>query len=435
MESPQAFTLDGKFYQAGTDNLLLDSAVGVRIQILNHVKTCLLYEEAQVVDTVTSAGNFSIQTGSFLGASKRTLNDPGLTMAEVVQNGSLITTGKLLSNLSLACSNASSLSALSRSVRYIRIYVDPSSAPEEVLTPDIRLESVPTALVSETLQGLGKSSFLQVSPSDNLSQLNLQSLFTGANFTKLTDLISGTSTQYVLSSGANFSPSGAMNFNSQRITNLASPTSGGDAANKTYVDGQIGGRSVSATISTLGAGDTGKVLTWTGAQWTASTVSTTDATKLPLAGGTMTGTITMDGNSIFNTGYITMAANNYLQLSSRTSTPAGLTSSHEGVMWYDSVADVIKYWDGDSAETVGTGTGTVTSVTSANGDISIATGTSTPVLTLNSGTAANQIVKLDGSSRLPAVDGSQLTGLTAAQIPNLDAAKITSGTIGSARLG
>ena len=41
------------------------------------------------------------------------------------------------------------------------------------------------------------------------------------------------------------------------------------------------------------------------------------------------------------------------------------------------------------------GTGSVTSVSSANTDISVANPTTTPVLTLNSGTGANQIVKLD----------------------------------------
>jgi len=59
----------------------------------------------------------------------------------------------------------------------------------------------------------------------------------------------------------------------------------------------------------------------------------------------------------------------------------------------------------------GAGGGTVTEVTSANADIAVATGTTTPELTLNSGTGADQIVKLDGTAKLPAVDGSQLTNL------------------------
>jgi hypothetical protein len=57
------------------------------------------------------------------------------------------------------------------------------------------------------------------------------------------------------------------------------------------------------------------------------------------------------------------------------------------------------------------GSGAVTSITSANGDATITNPTTTPVITLNTGTGANQIVKLDGSGKLPAVDGSNLTAL------------------------
>lgn len=61
----------------------------------------------------------------------------------------------------------------------------------------------------------------------------------------------------------------------------------------------------------------------------------------------------------------------------------------------------------------GGGSGTVTNVSSANSDASVANPTTTPVITINTGTTANKIVKLDGSAKLPAVDGSQLTGLSA----------------------
>jgi len=56
----------------------------------------------------------------------------------------------------------------------------------------------------------------------------------------------------------------------------------------------------------------------------------------------------------------------------------------------------------------GGGSGTVTSVSSANGDISVATGTTTPLLTLNSGTGANQIVKRDGSGNIADLSGYAL---------------------------
>ncbi len=57
------------------------------------------------------------------------------------------------------------------------------------------------------------------------------------------------------------------------------------------------------------------------------------------------------------------------------------------------------------------GSGTVTSVSSANADIAVATGSSTPILTLNSGTGNNQIVKLTSAGKYPAVDGSLITNL------------------------
>jgi hypothetical protein len=58
----------------------------------------------------------------------------------------------------------------------------------------------------------------------------------------------------------------------------------------------------------------------------------------------------------------------------------------------------------------------VTSVSSANTDIAVANGSTTPQLTLNSGTGANQIVKLNGTAQLPAVDGANLTNVSASKI-------------------
>ena len=73
--------------------------------------------------------------------------------------------------------------------------------------------------------------------------------------------------------------------------------------------------------------------------------------------------------------------------------------------------------------------GTVTNVSSPNTDIGVLNGSTTPSLTLNSGTAggvgdANKIAKLDGSGVL-----------ALNMIPNISAAKITSGTLGVAQGG
>lgn len=59
------------------------------------------------------------------------------------------------------------------------------------------------------------------------------------------------------------------------------------------------------------------------------------------------------------------------------------------------------------------GSGSVSSVSSANSDIGVADGLTTPVLTLNSGTGPDQIVKLDGTGKMPAVDGGALSNITA----------------------
>lgn len=75
------------------------------------------------------------------------------------------------------------------------------------------------------------------------------------------------------------------------------------------------------------------------------------------------------------------------------------------------------------------GSGTVTSVSSANADIGVANGTTTPTLTLNVGTGANQIIKLNGTSQLPAVSGNLLTSLNAANISG--AVPIANGGTGS----
>ena len=73
----------------------------------------------------------------------------------------------------------------------------------------------------------------------------------------------------------------------------------------------------------------------------------------------------------------------------------------------------------------GGGSGTVTSIASGTG----LTGgpiTGTGTFAVDVGTSANQIVQLDGSAKLPAVDGSALT--------NLNATNLSSGTVAAARL-
>lgn len=77
--------------------------------------------------------------------------------------------------------------------------------------------------------------------------------------------------------------------------------------------------------------------------------------------------------------------------------------------------------------------GSVTNVSSANSDISVASSTTTPVLTLNSGLAASQIVKRDVGAFIPITSGSRIGSIAsndiALQAATFNMYKYTSGSI------
>ncbi|WP_413575794.1 hypothetical protein ACLVWU_15615 [Bdellovibrio sp. HCB290] len=109
----------------------------------------------------------------------------------------------------------------------------------------------------------------------------------------------------------------------------------------------------------------GQVATWTIVGWGCQTPSSTDATKLPLAGGTMSGAIDMANQNITNIGYMTMAANRSLHVSNNASDPS-LTGADTGKIWYNTTSNELKYWNGSAAIAVGS---TGAAITSLTGDV------------------------------------------------------------------
>ncbi|MGZ3770417.1 MAG: beta strand repeat-containing protein [Bdellovibrio sp.] len=110
------------------------------------------------------------------------------------------------------------------------------------------------------------------------------------------------------------------------------------------------------TAGTYGSGSLIPIIT-TDAQGRITGVTTLaplDATKLPLAGGTMTGALDMGSQDITNAGNISMAASKTLGLSSNASDPA---TPSAGQVWYNSTSNVIKYYDGSSVKSLGTSSG------------------------------------------------------------------------------
>ncbi len=189
-EAPQSVTLDGVLYRKGTTSPLTDSNVQLKIQILNPTATCLLYEESQTVDTSTTKGYFNIQVGSSLASPKRAVTDPGNLMARIFQNAVAIPAANAPSQ---TCAGLSYVPAAA-DIRYCRITVTPSSTSvADVLTPDILMNSVPQAIVAQSLQGLERAQVLVVNTAGgvSLSQSNLETAFTGTAWTNLQSILSG----------------------------------------------------------------------------------------------------------------------------------------------------------------------------------------------------------------------------------------------------
>jgi hypothetical protein len=281
-ELAQTFTLDGQLLAVGTDQPLLDTNAKIVIEVLDPSKNCLLYEEQQFVNTVTSNGYFNVSVGSSLLATKRTTNDPGLTIAQIYQNNAAVTA----SNAPGKTCPSGTYTPAATDDRYFRLIVTPSATNvADTLSPDTVLDSVPMAIVAQTLQGLVPSQFLQIGSGD-LSQANLQSVFATGNATKLETLLSVPPANYVTVSGTN----GTVQLPS--VSGPTSPAAGEiwyDSGSLKFYNGAtvqtLSAAGGSVTSITAGTGLSGGTITSSGTIALASTAVTAaaygSATQVP----------------------------------------------------------------------------------------------------------------------------------------------------------
>lgn len=188
----QTFTIEGELYDSPTGDTPFTALGTLTVKILSPDKNCVLYAERQNIDTTSSNGAFHIEVGSNTGVVKRLAGvDPGNTMAEVFQNVSAISAS------GASCPGVTTFtpSVLGGQGRYIQITLTPTASgiPDD-LSPEIYLGSVPSALVSQTLQGKGPASFLNLETVPDLTQTNLEDVFSTINFPILQSLLAGTST-------------------------------------------------------------------------------------------------------------------------------------------------------------------------------------------------------------------------------------------------
>ncbi|RZA06373.1 MAG: hypothetical protein EOP11_10545, partial [Proteobacteria bacterium] len=241
-ETPASFTLDGTLYDspAGT-HVLRDASANIRVQILPPSGPCILYDEQQTVDTSNSEGAFSIQVGSTVGSSRRVGgSDSANSMANVYQNKNSISGN----------ANGCTYSPLAGDARRVRVIVTSTSGTPDVLTPDMVLSSVPSALVAETLQGVGRGGFLQLG-AGSLTQSNAENIFSSTNYPTLTSLLAGGSPSssggYAINAGTG--GSGGIDFNVNGSTKVAIANNGNFSVDN-------GSFFVNATTNRVGIGTT-----------------------------------------------------------------------------------------------------------------------------------------------------------------------------------
>ena len=325
-ESAQTITLDGTLYsQDDFSSVLLDGSAQLKIQILDPSKTCVLYEETQVVNTTTTQGKFNIQVGSVTGAGKRSGDDPGHAMSTILQNV-----------VNITATNGTCVGGVynptSGDARHLRLEVTPSSTGVPiVMSPDMTVSSIPNALVCESIQGLDRDKLLEFGA-------HINAAMTAANALKLFD--------------------------------------GSDAGTLHHHDGEYAKLSSSNSISM-------------GSQQTIGFGEFTNAQETTLT--------------------------------------AGLGAADAGKTWYNSDTDKLMYWDGSTAQEIGSGGGgAVTSVFGRTGVVAATAGDYTATQITNS--ASGDIAAVTVQAAINELDGEKLslTGGTMTGVLAMGANKVTS---------
>jgi trimeric autotransporter adhesin len=426
-------TFHGKIYLPDGVTPVSSATTQFRIQVRTPgTENCLLWEEQQTRDLSATNGVFTL---TIADSTEPTLiaNVLPFTLERVFSNRTNFTglTG---------CSVGSTFNPSSADGRNLQVYFKEAPADPWEQMPLTKINFVPLSLNSVQLAGYDASEFLKIDPLSSYTTL------TAANVNTLVDIISGATTQYLKPSSA-FSgdvtgTSSTTVVEKIRGTNVVAtaPTTGqvlkyngtnwapaaddtGSTGDASYAAKGIVQINTDQTTSGLfiasgvlampnvitAGGPTGGVSTipvitydQKGRLTAVSTATVDDTTKLPLAGGTMTGPINMGTQNITNA--TSVAATNFsgrnLILSDNDTntvtikTPTDVTADYVLTLPpNDGGAGEVLTTDGSGVLTWGAGGGSSISVTANQAVVANGTGTGLTSFTCS----INQVMSFDGT--------------------------------------
>jgi trimeric autotransporter adhesin len=409
------------------------STTQFRIQVRTPgAENCLLWEEQQTRDLSGTNGVFTLTIAD--------TSDPSLianvlpyTLERIFSNRTNFTA---LTN----CSAGTTYNPTATDGRNLQVYFKEAPANPWEQMPLTKINFVPLALNSVQLAGYDASEFLKIDPLSSYTTL------TAANVNTLVDIISGATTQYLKPSSA-FSgdvtgTSSTTVVEKIRGTNVVAtaPTTGqvlkfngtnwapaaddtGSTGDASYAAKGIVQINTDQTTSGLfiasgvlampnvitaggptGGASTVPVITYDqkGRLTAVTTATVDDTTKLPLAGGTMTGPINMGTQNITNA--TSVAATNFsgrnLILSDNDTntvtikTPTDITADYVLTLPpNDGGAGEVLTTDGSGVLTWGAGGGSSISVTANQAVVANGTGTGLTSFTCS----INQVMSFDGT--------------------------------------
>ena len=262
-----------------------------KVQILDKSALCVLYEESHNLNLGPTNGAFSLDLGS--GSSKSNkIDSTGTLNARVFRNDL---------NVPVSADCATGVTMAVGDPRLLRILFNVGTG-ETAMSPDLTLRGSPYSSIAETVQGKAPADFVQINTGRNLNQTNIETIFDGTNYADLLALVLGTSTKYVKAT-----PTAPVAVNGQVISNVGTPSAATDAATKGYADTKLGGADATSVVGLTG-GDSGKVISWDGTKWVATTPAASGG-DVANGGNTVSATMSIGTNSSHDLDFETAGTN------------------------------------------------------------------------------------------------------------------------------